>query len=360
MVENTAILFLSERDTIEAGLLDLKMCVDTAEEVFRLVAADDYRMGGPSGNEHGQRIFFPETETSPGMPVAAPGYSFMAMPAYAGGRFRICGEKWYGANVRNLDKGLPRAFHMVMLNDAETGRPLCLLTATLLSAVRSGAAPGVAARHLGAAKVRAAAMIGAGLMNRAAMMAFDNECANLEEIRVYDILAEKCAAYCEEMQQYVKAKVRCVASMEDAFDGADLIHTGQSKNFHIKKEWLKKGALLLVSSFLSMDEAILTDANIIFDHKSAHDIWLETDPAMGLPTFDALRLLAKGEIRPERVYDLGEIVAGQKLREAMPCMVFYWMGMSVADIALAADIYARAKEKGIGTLLPLWDEPFWK
>lgn len=355
-MSNSDLLYLSEEDTIAAGLLDMKRSVNNAEDVFRLVTQGDYLMGGPSQNEHGQRICFPQTPRSPGMPTAAPGYSFMAMPTYVGGRFHVCGEKWYGANLRNLDRGLPRAYHMVMINEVETGRPLAVMAATLLSAVRSGAAPGVAARYLAGPQVKKAAFIGAGLMNRAAILALQQECPSLEEIVVYDILPEKCKAYCEEMDRQVRAKVRPAAAMEEAFDNADLIHTGQSNSFHIRQSWLKKHAILLVSSFLTMDDEILERASLVFDHRQAHTAWLETDPGMGLPTFDALRLAQQGRVK--QMCDLGDVILGKRL-EKRDFTVFYWMGMPVSDIALAADLYQTACEKGIGTRLSLWDKPYW-
>ena len=49
-------------------------------------------MGGPLENEHGQMIYFPETERFPGMPVTGPDRRFMSMIGYLGGKYKICGE----------------------------------------------------------------------------------------------------------------------------------------------------------------------------------------------------------------------------------------------------------------------------
>ena len=38
MGKKTEFLYLSERDTIEAGVLDAKKCIDNAEEVFTLLS----------------------------------------------------------------------------------------------------------------------------------------------------------------------------------------------------------------------------------------------------------------------------------------------------------------------------------
>ena len=71
------------------------------------------------------------------------------MPAYLGGRFHVAGEKWYGSNGNNRAIGLPRSILMMMLNDVETGKPLAYMSGNLLSSMRTGAMPGLAANDFG-------------------------------------------------------------------------------------------------------------------------------------------------------------------------------------------------------------------
>ena len=56
MAHRTDFLYLSEPDTIAAGVLDAKKCIDNAEEVFTLLAKGDYLMGGNNHNNHGMYI----------------------------------------------------------------------------------------------------------------------------------------------------------------------------------------------------------------------------------------------------------------------------------------------------------------
>ena len=117
MAHKTEFLYMSEPDTIAAGVLDARKCIDNAEEVFTLLAKGDYLMGGNNHNNHGMYIVFPKESEFPNMPVAGPDRRFVAMPAYLGGRFDICGQKWYGSNAANKKKGLPRSVLMVTLNN---------------------------------------------------------------------------------------------------------------------------------------------------------------------------------------------------------------------------------------------------
>ncbi len=68
---------------------------------------------------------FPDDPEFEGMPKNAEDRRFMAMPAYLGGRYQMAGMKWYGSNMENKKKGLPRSILMMMLNDKDTGGTTC-------------------------------------------------------------------------------------------------------------------------------------------------------------------------------------------------------------------------------------------
>ena len=155
-------LFLNEEDMIKAGVTDMGRCVDVMTEMFELLGKGDYIMGSKNHNSHGIMIDFPENPKFEGMPKTGPDRRFMAMPSYLGGRFKVCGEKWYGSNKENIKKGLPRSILMYTLNDKDTGAPLAYMSANLLSAIRTGAVTGVAARFLAKNDAHVASVIGPG------------------------------------------------------------------------------------------------------------------------------------------------------------------------------------------------------
>ena len=140
-------LYLSEKDMIESGVTDVMACTECMEEVLKTLDDGDYRMGGESGNSHGCMVQFPEHPDFPEMPKDGPDRRFMAMPAYLGGKFDVAGVKWYGSNVENREKGLPRSILMVTLNDKETGAPIAHMSANLLSAPCQSLPAGIDGRH---------------------------------------------------------------------------------------------------------------------------------------------------------------------------------------------------------------------
>ena len=113
------------------------------------------------------------------MPKPTADRRFMAMPAYLGGRFRTAGVKWYGSNIENREKGLPRSILMFVLNDADTGAPLAFMSANLLSAYRTGAVPGVGARHLARKNSRVIGILGPGVMAKTSLSAFIAVCPEM-------------------------------------------------------------------------------------------------------------------------------------------------------------------------------------
>ena len=174
------ILWLNEQDMIKAGVLDAGRCVDVMEETISLLDNGDAMLGGPDHDEHGEMLYFPKKSPIPNFPLNdSRDRRFIAMPAYVGGRFHLAGCKWYGSNGRNREKGLPRSILMLSLNDVETGAPLAYMSANLLSSMRTGSMPGLAAEHLANPDSKVLSIIGPGVINKSCTMAILSKQANL-------------------------------------------------------------------------------------------------------------------------------------------------------------------------------------
>ena len=191
MGKYTEFLYLNEQEMIEAGVLDMARCIDVEEEIFKLLSVGDYRMGGDKYNSHGIMVKFPKESEFPNMPLDGPDRRFMAMPAYVGGRFNVSGVKWYGSNIINPSRGLPRSILMMMLNDPDTCEPIALMSGNLVSSVRTGCVPGVATRYLARKGAEVCACVGAGPVSKSCFEAIRLEAKELKEIVVCDLFIEK-------------------------------------------------------------------------------------------------------------------------------------------------------------------------
>lgn len=380
MGHKTEFLYMSEPDTIAAGVLDAKKCINNAEEVFALLAKGDYLMGGNNHNNHGMYIVFPKESEFPNMPVAGPDRRFVAMPAYLGGRFDICGQKWYDSNAANKKVGLPRSVLMVTLNNKETGEPIAYMSANLISAARTGAVPGVAARYLARKDAETLLCIGGGAIGTSCLDAVITELPNVKKVICNNhspAPAEKLAAHIREAYG-VEAVVE--SDLETAVRQADVISVAASRTafLNIKGEWLKPGCTILASGPVHFDEeeggeyakngGAWTNMKVVYDHIGLHHAYVEDAIAtgdkeeyysgvIGGPIYHLIDIGLKEQL--DDALAIGKIILGeQKGRENDDDIIcFIACGMAVFDLGLGYDLYNTALEKGLGTKLLLWESP---
>ena len=370
MGKKTDFLYLNEEEIIKAGALDYARCIDVEEEIFKLLSVGDYVMGGEKRNSHGISMQFPKESPFPNMPIDAPDRRFMAMPAYVGGRFNVAGQKWYGSNIINPERGLPRSILMVMLNDADTCEPLALMSGNVISSVRTGCVPGVAVRHLARRGARVVTCIGAGPVSRACFEGIACEAKELAELVVYDLFIERAEDFAREMNKKYGIKARAAQELQEAVREADIVSVAASslKPVNLSGEWLKPGSLLIFSGRCNVDEGYFTTAKTIWDNAKMHEVYY--DEHLLLPEekrFTAgigvqiYRLMYEGKIPPiTEGVSLGDIILGKKVgRESEDERIcFIAGGMPVWDVGWGYELYKKALEMGLGTTLKLWDSPY--
>ncbi|AMG04449.1 tyramine oxidase subunit B [Vibrio mimicus] len=376
MSSNTKIdfIYLSEPDMIKAGVTDMSACVDTMEEMFALLHQGDYRMAGPNNDSHGAMITFPQESPIPTMPKPTADRRLMAMPAYLGGNFGTCGVKWYGSNIANREKDLPRSILMFILNDIETSAPLAMMSANLLSAYRTGAIPGVGARYLARKDSKVIGLLGPGVMGKTTVAAFMAACPKIDTIKIKG----RGQRSLDSFLTWVSATfpqithVEVVDTIEEVVRGSDLItycnsgETGDPSLYpEVKREWVKPGAFLAMPASCRLDEGMERgDVRKVLDNTGLYQAWYEevpkpahnTIPLVGVRFMD---MLEEGTLTLNDLDDLGSIVAGEtpKRRNDEEIIILSVGGMPVEDVAWATKIYRNAKGKGIGVSLNLWDKP---
>jgi ornithine cyclodeaminase/alanine dehydrogenase-like protein (mu-crystallin family) len=376
MTENTKIdfIYLSEQDMIKAGVTDMPKCVDTMEEMFTLLYQGDYRMAGPNNDSHGAMITFPDESPFATMPKPTADRRLMAMPAYLGGSFQTCGVKWYGSNIANRDKGLPRSILMMILNDIETSAPLAYMSANLLSAYRTGAIPGVGARHLARKDAKVIGLLGPGVMGKTTVAAFIAACPKVDTIKIkgrgQKSLDSFVAWVTETFPQITTIEI--VESVEAVVRDSDLVsycnsgEVGDPSTYPmVKREWVKAGAFLAMPASCSLDEGMeQADVRKVLDSTGLYEAWYEEVPkpahkVIPLVGVRCMDMIAEGKLTLEQLEDLGKIVAGDApgRQNDDEIIIMSVGGMPVEDVAWATVIYRNAVEKGIGVKLNLWDEP---
>ena len=377
-------LYLNEKDMIEAGVLDAAGCIETMRDTMELFGKKDFLLGGPNADEHGLQMNFPQKSDIEGFPLDdGPDRRFMAMPAYLGGRFHIAGQKFYGSNSHNAALGLPRSILMVTLSDVDTGAPKAIMSANLLSAMRTGAMPAMAATYLANKDSEVLSLLGPGVINKCALMCYMEVLPNIKKIKIRGSSSKSKTAlamkeFIEETYPQVKEIVIC-DSLEEACRDADVVSEAMSvtkENMEeFKLEWFKKGATVFsMGSFLYRKYEDFKNTTMVVDNYGMYQKYLNNFIARGpvdafgnkrewvIMGIHFVHLVKTGQVQREQVINLCDIVNGKSAGrtshdEIVMCSIG---GMPLEDLSWGYDCYQRAMKKGLGTSLNLWDAPYMK
>jgi ornithine cyclodeaminase/alanine dehydrogenase-like protein (mu-crystallin family) len=367
-------IYLSEQDMIRAGVTDMPACVDTMEEMFGLLYRGDYRMAGSNNDSHGAMVTFPENSPFPAMPKPTADRRLMAMPAYLGGNFCTAGVKWYGSNIANREKGLPRSILMFTLNDADTGAPLAHMSANLLSAYRTGAIPGVGARHLARKDSRVIGLLGPGVMGKTTVAAFMAVCPRIDTLKIKGRGQKNLDNFITWVSQTFPqiTRVQVVDTLEEVVRDSDIVtycssgEVGNPETYPlVKREWVKPGTFLAMPALCNIDEGMeQRDVRKVLDNTGLYKAWFEevpkpahhTIPVIGVRFMD---MIAEGKITEDEVEDIGKIIAGDApgRRNDEEIIIMSVGGMPVEDVAWGTVIYRNAVKNDIGVKLNLWETP---
>jgi ornithine cyclodeaminase/alanine dehydrogenase len=320
------VLYLSraEIDTLKISMTEV---INVVEEAFREKSKEKV-----------------ETPPKPGVHPQKDAF-IHAMPAYMP-KMRVAGVKWVSGFPENPKRGLPYISGLLILNDVETGFPICVMDCTWITAKRTGAATAVAAKYLAREDSKTFGILGCGVQGRSNLEALITVCKNLEEVRAYDVNAENLGRYVEEMTIRHGVRVVPVNSPKKAVENCDIVVTAgpilKNPKPVIEASWFKDGGFACALDF---DSYWKPEAMYSMDKFCTDDI-------------EQLKYYRQQEYFrdiPEVYAELSEIISGkthgrENSRERIMSMN---LGLAIEDMATAKLIYEKAKKTGVGTKLPL-------
>jgi len=268
-----------------------------------------------------------------------------AMPAYVP-KLRAAGMKWVSGYPENYKRGLPYISGLLIMNDHETGLPLCIMDCTWITAKRTGAATAVAAKHLAQKDSKCLGILGCGVQGRSNLEALKVVFPAINLVKAYDIVPENLSCYIDEMQAQFDLKVVGVDSPKEAVVASDIIVTAgpilKNPNPVIEAEWLKPGSFACPIDFDSYfkPEAFFAADKLYTDDLAQQHYYKQVGYFQKTHQVDG---------------DLGEIVVGQKpaRQDDSERIISINLGLALEDIAVGIKIYQRAIERGIGQKLSL-------
>ena len=235
---------------------------------------------------------------------------------------------------------------LVVLFSAEDGRLLCLLEADYMGVMRTGAASGVATKYMARADADVLALFGAGKQARGQLLAVA-AVKKLKQVRVYSRDTERRKRFAEEMETQAGVEVVPKESIEEALDGAMIVTTiTNSREPLFPASVIQPGTHINAAGSNSLlrrelDEELMRRATVV-----AVDSQQQSKAESG----DLLIPTERGWLDWDLLPELSEIVAGRQPGRHSPSdiTIFESHGLGLEDVAVAAHVYHRAKERGLG------------
>jgi ornithine cyclodeaminase/alanine dehydrogenase len=318
-------LYLSRAD-VEKVALDMPTILKLLEEAFK-----------EKGNGKVEMPPKPGIHTMPDAFIHA-------MPAFIPS-LHSAGIKWVSGYPENFKRGLPYITGLLILNKDETGIPYAVMDCTWITAYRTGAATGLAAKYLARPNSEVAAILACGVQGRTNLEALAS-IFPLKRAYAYDILPEVQAKFITEMKKKFKFEILPAKSPKEAVTASDLVVTSGPILKHptptIEKDWLKPGGF---GSAVDFDSYWTGPAMAQMDRISTDDH----------AQFEYYRESGYFSQTPAPYADLGQLATGQKPGRGSDKErnLAINLGLAMDDMAIAPEIYRRAMAKEIGTWLPL-------
>ncbi len=269
------------------------------------------------------------------------------MPAHIAGENVALGVKVINVFNGNPARGKDSHQGAVLLFDAETGEPLAMMNASVITAIRTAAVSGVATRLLAREDAGDLAIIGSGVQARSHLAAMT--CVrSIKRVRVVSRNFEHAQRFAAEMQPHYAFPIEPLRSIEAVVRGADLIVTATSSSEPIvQRDWIAPGAHLNVVGASQPDAREIDTATM-----AAASLFVDRRESALNESGDYLFAVREGAIGPGHIRaEIGEVLIGAKAGRihSDEITLFKSLGLAVEDVAAAAYVYQQAKIAQAGT-----------
>lgn len=265
-----------------------------------------------------------------------------AMPAYVGFQ-DVAGQKWVGGfHGERKEAGLPYITALTFLINPHLGTFLSVMEGSHISNMRTGSQAAVALSYLIGRKNVTIGMYGAGMQARMTIRAV-SRLMDIDTLYVWNHRRVTAEKFKEDMAEYVKGEIIVVDDGADAAVADALMTLTPAQEPIIKTEWVRPGTIVFpMGSFQEIEDSLILRADkIVADH---------VDQSLNRGALKSL--YGEGRIGPEDFY----ATFGELSRETEPLpgladeiVLCIPIGTGAVDVAVAAEVYKKAKASGLGT-----------
>ncbi|MCC7045912.1 MAG: ornithine cyclodeaminase family protein [Alphaproteobacteria bacterium] len=319
-----SLLYLSRHDVESLAIAPVEL-VDAVERMFRAKAE------GRAEGTHKTSLYPGEGRLHQTMLARAQEPPYFAI-------------KCVGLSPGNHARGLPHIGALLVLHDGETGMPVSVMDANWLTAMRTAAMSGAAARRLARPDSRSVGFVACGAQAES-HLAVMRALFPIERLVAYGRRRETAEALAASAAAAgIAATV--AARAEDAVRGIDIVVTSvpaaPDQRPELEQDWLAPGSFV---AMVDLGRSWRKDGFAAFDRIATDDHGQSA--ALG----KAGKLPWPGPFAA----DLGELVCGSKPGRTSVAerTAFLFPGFALGDLAAGALIYERARSVGRGIVLPL-------
>jgi alanine dehydrogenase len=270
------------------------------------------------------------------------------MPAYLEGQDQA-GVKIVNVHTRNPKIGLPTVMALLVLNSSKTGAPLCMMGATYLTSMRTGAAGAIAAKCLARASSKVVGMVGAGVQARTQLLGL-SKFFKIEQVIVSDTSIERAKSFEKDARSFQNCDYQLTTDVKEACNCDILVTTTPSRLAVVRESWIKPGTHINAIGADAKGKQEL-ESNLTKKAKVVVD-----DMTQAVHSGEVNVPISSGVLLPEEIHaQIGEILTCKKPGRVsdMEITIFDSTGLGIQDVATGFAVYERALETGRGTKLEL-------
>jgi ornithine cyclodeaminase len=261
------------------------------------------------------------------------------------------GVKWLGANEDNRSMGLPRSSSIIAINDRQTGKVLCVMDGTLISALRTGAYAALATEVLGPSEATCVGFLGAGVISRCSLLCMAATVRErIERVLVYSRTLKSRQRFARLMAERTGITVEPVDSAADmvrpsgitvsattAMDPMIRFSDVRPGSLHIHMGGWEDEKAYVVECSKSPNKIVCDDTELVIHRNAQTAAYAYHDGLIALHDFYG---------------DLGDILLGEKPgREGGELIYFNPVGLPVLDVTVASRLFEKALQENMGVLL---------
>jgi len=251
---------------------------------------------------------------------------------------------WMGFKAMNLAPG-HGVRYQVHLYRVVNGELVAIMDALHLTTLRTGATSAVATRRLARPELTMVGVLGSGVEAQAQLEAM-YVLGLVRSARVYSLTPAHRERFADGFSRAWDIAVVPVSHPREAVEGCGIVVAAvKSTQTVLLGEWLEPGTHVNSVGTARPEQREIDP--VTFQRSDL--VVVDTREGVFGEAGDAIA--AKDVIAPERVYELSDLVMGSapSRTRADEITLFKSVGMALEDIALAARIYGRARERGLGT-----------